>query len=97
MENFKKVLWWLIGGSRGGKNRMRIIVHLKEEPSNANQLSEELDLDYKTIQHHLRKLEDANIIETIGEGYGKNYFLTDQMENNMNEMERIADKSGKEL
>ncbi|MBC5793261.1 MAG: ArsR family transcriptional regulator, partial [Nanohaloarchaea archaeon] len=38
-----------------------------------------------------------NIVETMGEGYGKNYFLTDQMESNMNEMERIADKSGVEL
>lgn len=76
---------------------MRIIMHLREEPSNANQLSEELDLDYKTVQHHLRKLEDANIIETIGEGYGKNYFLTDQMEDNMGELKRIADKSGVKL
>jgi hypothetical protein len=39
MENFKKVLWWLIGGSRGGKN--------------------------KTIQHHLRKLEDAKIARSL--------------------------------
>ena len=43
-----KALWWLLGGSRGGKNRIRIIRTLDEHPMNANQLSETLDLDYKT-------------------------------------------------
>ena len=94
MQNFKKVLWWLIGGSRGGKNRMRIIMKLKEKPSNANQLSEQLDLDYKTIQHHVEKLEENNVIETMGNGYGKNYFLTEQTENYMGEIMKIAEKSG---
>lgn len=45
MDNFKKALWWLIAGSRGEDNSLRIIMFLKDNPSNANQLSEVLDLD----------------------------------------------------
>ena len=58
----KRVLWYLIAGSRGGVNRARIIEALYDRPYNVNQLSQELDLDYKTIQHHIKVLEDHNII-----------------------------------
>lgn len=54
---------------------------LKDNPSNANQLSEVLDLDYKTVEHHLEKLQDSEVIETMREGYGKNHFLTDKTQN----------------
>ncbi|MBS3817654.1 MAG: winged helix-turn-helix transcriptional regulator [Candidatus Thermoplasmatota archaeon] len=85
----KKVLWWLIAGTRGGKNRLRIIKTIGEEPMNANQLAKELDLDYKTIKHHLELLEDNGIVTTMGEGYGKTYFLTDQMEDSQDILEEI--------
>ncbi len=49
----KRLLWWLIAGTRGGVNRARIILALHDLPSNANQLAEHLGLDYKTIRHHL--------------------------------------------
>ncbi|MEF8874862.1 MAG: winged helix-turn-helix domain-containing protein [Candidatus Thermoplasmatota archaeon] len=85
----KKVLWWLIAGTRGGKNRLRIIKTIREEPMNANQLAKELDLDYKTIKHHLELLEDNGVVTTMGEGYGKTYFLTDQMEDSQDILEEI--------
>ncbi|MFB6076121.1 MAG: ArsR/SmtB family transcription factor [Candidatus Aenigmatarchaeota archaeon] len=85
----RKIIWWLIAGTRGGKNRLRIIDTLKEEPMNANQLAEELNLDYKTIQHHLKLLKENNIITTVGEGYGQNYFLSDKMKDNMNVLDEI--------
>ncbi|MFB6175184.1 MAG: ArsR/SmtB family transcription factor [Candidatus Nanohalobium sp.] len=91
------MLWWLIGGTRGGKNRLRIIMTLKEQPMNANNLSEDLDLDYKTIQHHIELMEEHNVIDSMGDGYGKNYFLTDQMEQNLEKLEEIKDKSGVEI
>ncbi len=97
MQNFEKILWWLIGGTRGGKNRLRIIVTLEDQPMNANQLSEELELDYKTVQHHLRLMEKHHVITTMGDGYGKNYFLTEQMEANLDKLKDIADKSGVEI
>ncbi|MFW5945485.1 MAG: winged helix-turn-helix domain-containing protein [Candidatus Natronoplasma sp.] len=85
----RKVLWWLIAGTRGGKNRLRIINAVKEEPMNANQIAKKLDLDYKTVTHHLDLLKENGVLTTMGEGYGKTYFLTDQMEDNQDILEEI--------
>lgn len=89
----RKVLWWLVGGSRGGKNRARIIRSLQEQPMNANQLSNELDLDYKTVRHHLRKLADNNVVTAMGDDYGKTYFLTEQMEENLDVLDEVVTKA----
>ncbi len=85
----KKVLWWLILGTRGGINRARIIKSLKERPYNAHQLAELLDLNYRTIRHHVDTLEESGLVESAGEKYGKIYFLTDNMENNYDEFEKV--------
>jgi DNA-binding transcriptional ArsR family regulator len=86
-------LWWLIGGSRGGRNRLRIIRSLHETPMNTNQISNALDLDYKTIQHHLELLEENDVLTTMGDDYGKTYFVTDRMEENMDVLDEIASKA----
>ena len=80
----KRILWYLIAGSRGGTNRARIVKALHDRPYNVNQLSQELDLDYKTIQHHIKVLEDHNIIvNSNGEKkYGAMIFLSNRMEEN---------------
>ena len=80
----KRVLWYLIAGSRGGTNRARIIKALHDRPYNVNQLSLELDLDYKTIQHHIKVLVDHNIIVNFYEEkkYGAMIFLSNRMEEN---------------
>lgn len=85
----RKVLWWLIAGTRGGKNRLRIINAVKKEPMNANQIAKKLNLDYKTVTHHLDLLKENGVLTTMGEGYGKTYFLTDQMEDNQDILEEI--------
>ncbi len=89
----RKVLWWLIGGARGGSNRFRIIRTLEREPMNANQLASALDLDYKTIRHHLDLLTENDVVEPVGDGYGDVYFLTDRMESNMDVLETIAEQA----
>jgi len=61
-------------------NRARIIRALKERPSNANQLTELLGLDYKTVRHHLKVLRDNKIITAAGDRYGTVYFLSSYME-----------------
>ncbi|POG55656.1 winged helix-turn-helix domain-containing protein, partial [Haloferax marisrubri] len=80
-------------GSRGGRNRLRIIRALDDMPMNANQLSNELDLDYKTTQHHLELLVENNVLMTMGDNYGKTYFLTDQMEANLDVLDEVARKA----
>ena len=82
MKYMEKLLWWLITGKRGGINRARIIKKINDRPYNANQLSKELNLDYKTIRHHIKILEENNVVRSSGDEYSKLYFLTDDMENN---------------
>jgi DNA-binding transcriptional ArsR family regulator len=70
----KTILWWLIAGSKGGINRAKIIKELHDRPYNANQITERLGLDYKTVRHHLKVLSENGIIESnSGEKYGTMY------------------------
>jgi predicted transcriptional regulator len=66
---------YLFIGTRGGWNRARIVKLLKEEPLNPNQISEKLGLVYKTVQHHIKLLEDNGVIVSSSKGsYGAVYF-----------------------
>ncbi|MCZ3365479.1 MULTISPECIES: ArsR/SmtB family transcription factor [Methanobacterium] len=85
----KKVLWWLILGTRGGINRAKIIKKLKERPYNAHQLAEELNVNYRTVRHHIKILEDSEVVKSAGEKYGKMYFLSENMEKNYRDFETI--------
>jgi DNA-binding transcriptional ArsR family regulator len=81
-RSFRYLLHWLIVSTRGGMNRARIIRALRDEPQNANQLGNLLGLDYRAVRHHLRILEENRIVMSIGERYGKMYFLSPEMEEN---------------
>lgn len=84
------MLWYLIAGTRGGINRARIINELYSRPFNANQLANNLDLDYKTIRHHMSVLKKNNIIKCSGEGqYGTVYMLSSIMKKNYDEFKEI--------
>ena len=91
----EKLLWWLIAGKRGGINRARIIKALADRPYNMHQLSEELNLSYKTVRHHVKILEKNNVIKPVGDTYGKLYFLSSEMEENYDVFEEIWEKIGK--
>ena len=91
----KYLLGWLIAGTRGGPTRAKIIETLKETPQNANQLANQLKMDYRTIRHHLKVLEKNKIITTAGEGYGTTYFLSQVMEENYALFEEIMKKMWK--
>ena len=92
----KNLLWYLIAGTKGGETRGRIISFIMQEPSNANKLSEELKLDYKTIRHHLEVLEKNNILSPQNKGnYGAVYFLSEELEKNIKLFEEIWAKFGK--
>jgi len=91
----KRLLWFVFAGSRGGANRLRLVLTIKEMPLNANQLAKKLNLDYKAIQHHIRFLEKNNIISKVGEKYGANYFPSTFLEANMDSFEEIVRKLDK--
>jgi predicted transcriptional regulator len=85
----KKVLRWVILGTKGGYNRAKIIKTLHDIPSNAHQLSKKLDLNYRTITNHLDILEEMSVVESSGKKYGKVYMLSDRMETHYDEFKEI--------
>ena len=92
----KNLLWYLIAGTKGGETRGRIIELLGNIPSNANKIAEMLNLDYKTIRHHLEVLEKNNIITAINKGnYGAVYFLSEIMKSNLPIFNEIWAQFGK--
>jgi len=88
----KYVLGWLIAGTRGGTTRAQIIRALKEAPQNANQLANLLEMDYRTIRHHLKVLEKNRIITSAGDRYGLTYFLSSEMEENYASFDEIWER-----
>ncbi|MEM0050354.1 MAG: winged helix-turn-helix domain-containing protein [Candidatus Bathyarchaeia archaeon] len=91
-EKLRYILGWLIAGSRGGLMRARIIMALKESPMNANQLANLLEVDYRTIRHHLEILEKNGIVRSVGEKYSVTYFLSSDIEENYAIFEEIWKK-----
>jgi DNA-binding transcriptional ArsR family regulator len=83
------VLWYVLTGTRGGTNRVRILQALDERPRNANQLAEDLDLDYKTVRHHLDVLMEHDILTNSGDDYGAVYLPTDRVRANWDTVEKI--------
>jgi DNA-binding transcriptional regulator LsrR (DeoR family) len=70
---FRSLMWYLLVGTRGGPNRRRI----RRSPSNAHQLASTLELDYRTVRHHLRLLEqNAVVTRTVPHAYAPPYELS---------------------
>ena len=88
----RKLLFYLFTSTRGGYTRLRIIMLLIENPCNTHQLSKELDLDYKAVQHHMKVLEKNNIVSKIGEKYGAIYHLSNFLEMNIRSLDEAIDK-----
>jgi DNA-binding transcriptional ArsR family regulator len=84
---FRRIMVYIFVGSRGGYNRVRIVELLRTAPMNPNQISEKLGLDYKTVQHHLRLLEENGVIVPNAKGtYGAMFFLTPYAEKHFDSM-----------
>ena len=88
----KFLFWYVFGTSRGGNNRIKIISHLKNSPTNTNKIAEYLQLDYKVIKHHLKVLEKNNFVTKTGEKYGTIFFLSPLLEENIELFEEVAKK-----
>lgn len=82
-------LWYVLAGTRGGVNRTRIVRALDERPRNANQLAEDLELNYDTVRHHLDVLTDNDVLEKSGDDYGAVYLVSDVARANWDTVEEI--------
>ncbi|MFB6218944.1 MAG: ArsR/SmtB family transcription factor [Halobacteriaceae archaeon] len=86
------VLWYVLTGTRGGPNRVRILRAVDEKPRNANQLADDLDLDYKTVRHHLDVLVENDIVEKAGDDYGAVYMPSDRVREYWETVEEITEE-----
>jgi DNA-binding transcriptional ArsR family regulator len=86
------VLWYVLTGTRGGANRARILRALDDRPRNANRLAEDLDLDYKTVRHHLDVLMENDILRNSGDDYGAVYLPTEQANHYWDTVEDIIEQ-----
>jgi len=96
-RSYRHLLQWLIAGTRGGVNRGKIIIELRGEPKNANQLGGALEVDYRTVRHHLDVMEKNGLITSMGERYGRMYFLSLELEQNWEIFEEIWNEIGNKL
>ncbi|MDD3160128.1 MAG: ArsR family transcriptional regulator [Candidatus ainarchaeum sp.] len=80
MHSIKHLLNWLILGSKGGETRKKILLILKKKPMNNNNLAKEINMDYKTVQHHIKILQENQLISSIGNKYGQVYIISQLLE-----------------
>ncbi len=88
----KIVFWVLFVGSRGSDTRIRIMSGLRKRPKNRNQLATELGMDYKVVQHHIKILEENNLVKKIGDQYGLIYCVSALFENSEDVFDEIVDR-----
>ncbi|HYC26450.1 MAG TPA: winged helix-turn-helix domain-containing protein [Nitrososphaerales archaeon] len=89
-QDLKRVLWFVLGGARGGENRARMIHELSLRPMNLNQLAEKLGVDYRTVTHHAQVLRGNSLVVVQGEKYGAMYFLSPRLEVGMSSFREIV-------
>jgi len=79
-------------GMGGRYTRLRIICAITEESINTLELSKKLNLDYKTIQHNIKVLEENNLIVREGEGYGDMFFISEIISSNLSTLYSVIRK-----
>jgi hypothetical protein len=62
-----------------------------------NQLSRDLDLQYKAVQHHIRVLVTSALLVSSGERYGMVYMLSPWFEHHIEIFDQVCGKVGLEL
>ena len=93
MYEVKKTLYWILAGTMGGTNRVRILEEIFKEPQNTNKLSKILNLDFKTVQYHLKILEKNGLVTYQGGGgFAKLYFPSKMLEENVESLNEILKK-----
>jgi len=76
--------------------RFRMVEALRERPRNVNQMAKDLNVDYKSVQHHINVLLKNKLLQTPLEGaYGATYFLTPVMEQSYEYVKEIWKRYGK--
>ena len=92
--NLGRILWYVFATSKGGPTRIKIVNLLLDRPYNMHQISKELKLDYKTVQHHIRVLEENRVITAEEKKYGSIYFPSAMFDDVKDIFNEIKNKVG---
>ncbi|MGC8505148.1 MAG: winged helix-turn-helix domain-containing protein [Thermoplasmata archaeon] len=93
-SSLKRLLWWTFISTRGGNMRLKIMKSILDSPKNANRLSSDTGVNYRTIEHHIKILLANNLVTVQGEGYGRVYFPSPLLTKNFHIFEEILDREG---
>ncbi len=72
--------WVLLTSARGAESRRKILLILADGPKNCNQMAGKLEVNWWSVQKHLRFMIKGNLIKTIFFGKVTFYKLTLQGE-----------------
>jgi len=89
-SDLRRLLWYLLGATRGAENRAKIIRALKERPRNLNQLATDLGFQYTLVQHHVEVLKKNALVTGVGEHYGRTFFLSPWLDAHFAVLEALA-------
>lgn len=87
-----KELYSMLISATGGQTRIRILDAILVMPSNANQLSKQLKLDYKTIIYHLDIICNHNYATRETFGKVTIYYPSDKLIRKLDEYNQIKGK-----
>ena len=93
-SRFKMILWSIVAGTRGGINRAKILNLIAATPMNANKIATVLNLDHKTVAHHVKILSKNNLVVKAEKEYAAEYALSTIMVENKEVLEEIMQKIG---
>jgi len=66
--------------SPGNFNRVKIVNLLNQRPYNIHQISKKLNLNYRTIQHHMKVLKENKVVQSDSNGYGALFSISDEFD-----------------
>ena len=65
-----------------------------EDPGNIYSISQSLNLNYRTVEHHIRFMEKNDLIVSEGNKYGRVYFPSPLLISNYEKLNEMLKRAG---
>ncbi|MCL5803954.1 MAG: winged helix-turn-helix domain-containing protein [Candidatus Thermoplasmatota archaeon] len=93
-DSLSRSLWWVFVGTKGGITRLKIVKKLMDNPTNIYGISQSLNLNYRTVEHHIRFMEKNDLIVSEGDKYGRVYFPSPLLISNYEKFNEMLKRAG---